>query len=422
MTKHGLLQPLRHRRFRLLLTGQAVSAVGDWLDLLGLVVLVLYVWNLGPGAMAAVVVVSALPWLLAAPVAGVLADRLPARAVLIGCDLGRAAVVLGYLLAPDLGVLLVLIAAKNTLSALFAPAEQAAVKRVVPEEDLLRAITVTTFVNQAAKIAGPVLGGVLVGAYGPQVVFVCDAATFAVSALVLTRLPGIRPAGGQRPERTSFLTELTAGFTHIRRSALLMAAIGAMTATTFLIFVYDVLSPLALKELGAAPGLLGVVMAGVGAGTVVGALLVGRVGDAVRPLTLMGLGQAGIGLAVSSLGLLLLAGARPWPALLVAVGALTGLSSAGFMIAFPYVLQTATPEELVGRVSATANAGPTVVQLAAPPLGALLAVHLGVGAVFTAAGTALALLGLGLMALRAPASPPALTEPGAVAHAGDPPE
>ncbi|TMR29007.1 MFS transporter, partial [Nonomuraea zeae] len=268
MTKRGLLQPLRHRRFRLLLAGQAVSAVGDWLDLLGLVVLVLYVWNLGPGAMASVVVVSALPWLLAAPVAGVLADRLPARAVLIGCDLGRAAVVLGYLLAPDLAVLLVLIAAKNTLSALFAPAEQAAVKRVVPEEDLLQAISATTFVSQAAKIAGPVLGGVLVGAYGPQVVFVCDAVTFVLSALVLTRLPAIRSAGGERPERTSFLTELTAGFVHIRRSSLLMAAIGAMTATTFLIFVYDVLSPLALKELGAAPGLLGVVMAGVGAGTV----------------------------------------------------------------------------------------------------------------------------------------------------------
>ncbi|SEF95884.1 Predicted arabinose efflux permease, MFS family [Nonomuraea solani] len=402
MARLGMLQPLKHRRFRLLLTGQAVSAVGNWLDLLGLVVLVVYGWNLGPGAMASVVVVSALPWLVVAPVAGVLADRLPTRAVLVGCDLARAAVVLGYLLAPDLPVLLVLIAAKSTLSALFAPAEQAAVKRVVPEEDLLQAIAATTFVNQSAKIAGPVLGGVLVGAYGPQVVFVCDAVTFVVSALFLARLPLARPAGGGRPERTSFLTELTAGLVHIRRNGLLMAAIGAMTATTFLIFVYDVLSPLALKELGAAPGLLGVVMAGVGAGTVVGALLVGWAGDAVRPLTLMGLGQAGIGVAVAALGLLLLTGVRPWPVLLVGVGALTGLSSAGFMIAFPYVLQTATPEELIGRVSATANAGPTAVQLVAPPLGALLAAYLGVGPVFTAAGIALALLGLGLMAVRAP--------------------
>ena len=71
MTRPALLAPLRHRPFRLLFVGQVISNLGDWLNLLALVSLLLYRWSLGAGAWGAVLTALTLPFALIGPVAGV---------------------------------------------------------------------------------------------------------------------------------------------------------------------------------------------------------------------------------------------------------------------------------------------------------------------------------------------------------------
>src|SRR6185503_10480397 len=99
--------------FRLLFSAQVVSNLGDWLDFLALAVLIAYVWHKGPGSLAALAIVIAVPWIVVAPFSGVLADRWPKRATMIGADLARAAIVIGFVFAPNVPVLLALVCLKT---------------------------------------------------------------------------------------------------------------------------------------------------------------------------------------------------------------------------------------------------------------------------------------------------------------------
>jgi len=94
--KPALLTPLCHRTFRLLFAGQFVSDLGDWLDFLALIALIVSRWNLGPSALAALAVAVALPFAVIAPLSGVWADRLPRKTLLKMMRMGeRIAKVIG---------------------------------------------------------------------------------------------------------------------------------------------------------------------------------------------------------------------------------------------------------------------------------------------------------------------------------------
>lgn len=199
-----VLAPLRHRPFRMLFLGQVVSDLGDWLDFLALQALAAYTWNLGADALAALAVAMMLPWAVFGPVAGVWADRLPRRAVMVTCDLLRAALVIGLVWAPHIYALLGLVVWRGAVSAFFAPARQGAIRALVPEDMLIAANSLSRLSLQTTKILAPLAGGVIVAAAGPRVAFIVDAASFLVGyvlsrpilSLAIGGLPLIPDAGG----------------------------------------------------------------------------------------------------------------------------------------------------------------------------------------------------------------------------------
>ncbi|MGR3933951.1 MFS transporter [Streptomyces sp. BRA346] len=400
MERLSLTAALRHPRFRLLYGGQAISSVGDWLDYLALVVLLTYTWGHGAGALAALSVAVAVPMVALAPVAGALADRMSDRIrVLVGCDLIRAALALGYLAAPNLPVLLVLVVCKVSFGALFNPVHQSTLRSVVPEKDLLSAMSLTVFTHQAAKVAGPALSGLIIAGCGVRAAFVVDAATFVASAALLSavRLPRRpdpkteAPAGEGEP--TGLRADIAEGMRFIARTPALIALIGSVAATLFLVLTFDTLSPLAMRELGVGETSLGYVVAAVGLGAALGTLAIsGRVMEA-GPFVVLGVAQIVVGAAVSGIGTGLGLDAHGMVWLWMPIAGVLGFAAAGIMVVFPYVLHRETPPELTGRVTAIANAFPVLLQLAAPPLGAALASWSGVGFVFLTAGPALAALG-----------------------------
>lgn len=435
MARIEIAVPLRHRKFRALFAGQAISAIGDWLDYLAVIVLVTYTWQHGAGALAALSVTIALPWVALAPVAGVLADRITdKKRVLVGCDLARAGLVLGYLVAPELWVLLILVFFKSAFGTLFVPAQQTTIRFTVPREDMLSAMSLTVFTNQAAKVAGPALGGLLVAAWGADAAFLVDAGTFLLSAVLLSTLRLAAPApgpadSGRAPAPTGsgtsrpggFRADLTDGFGFIVRTPALVMVILSMSATVFLVFTFDTLSPLAMRQLGVSETQLGLVVAAVGLGAVSGTLVVSQWGRKVNPFVLMGAAQLVAGLLVTNIGASLGMEIRGVAAIWAVVGFGLGFGSAGIMIVFPYVLQRETPDELIGRVTSTASSFPVVLQLAAPPLGAWLASRYGIDFTFNTAGPALVVLGIVVLlygrrtARRAPGASPKSAAPAAPA-------
>lgn len=403
MAAPKMFEALRVPRFRRIFVGQTVSMLGDWLDYVAVLSVVAYTWHKGAGGLAAVAVCGALPWVVVSPLSGVLADRLPARTVMVGCDLARAAIVLCYLAAGNIYELLGLLILKTSFSTLFNPTQSSAVRRVVPEESLLSANTLTTFASQATKIIGPGLSGVLLATVGAHGAFVADSASFLLSAVVLSGLkvaPAEAAPAAEDGAKPRMRTEMAAGLRFIVGHRVLTTAVLGMAATVFLVFTFDTLTPLALEGIGYGPGMLGEWLACVGIGAVIGTVLIGQWGGGLAPLRLMGVSQAVVGLGVAAIGLTVQHAHHPPVAAVLPVPLAVGFAASGLLIAYPVILQTSTPARLMGRVMAFAGILPTVLQLAAPAVGAALANAFDVGAVFTASGLCIVVVGVAVVAQR----------------------
>ncbi len=394
--KIALIAPLAHRPFRALFAGKVISNLGDWLDILALLTLILYRWNLGSLAWGAYLTAMALPYAIVGPVAGVWVDRLPRRTVMMVCDLARAVIVLGLVWAPNLAAVLVLVTLKSTFSTFFTPAEQATIRSTVPHGDLIAANSLNKLSDNGARLIGPGLGGLILAVGGLRGAFVADSVSFLLSALILTRLPRIAPAPTIAHEKRQFWPEFRAGVVHIKQRRALVMAVSSMIAATFLIRATDTVGVVVLKDLGVTAGELGLSFTFLGVGYVAGAIVVGQWGHKVSPLLVMGLTVLELGSLMAMLGL---AVARQMSGGSVAFFAafpsrlLLGVGFAAGGVAYGAIVQRETPSDLMGRVSATTEMLTTIVPLVAPFVISLLAAWLGVGRAFAIAGGGLMIVG-----------------------------
>ena len=412
MERIALLSPLKNRPYRLLFSGQVISNLGDWLDYLAIVVIIVYQWHLGAPALAAFTTVTFLPLIVIGPFAGVWVDRWSHRSTMIVCDLVRAVLVLGLLWAPNIYTVLLIVAVKITMSTFFNPAQQALIRLTVPEEELLSANALSQLSLQATKILGPALGGLIVVIGGSHTAFVGDAFSFLASAAILSRLPVLATAipANQEQEKQHFWREFRAGLTYILQQRLLVVSISSVAAALFIVFTFDSLGPLAIQALGLSSSVLGLAIGSVGLGTVIGAIALGEKGQSIPPLKIMATGNIVAGIMVALVGGAAVFHVRPMGAIEIVVAIIIwfimGVAAAAMVVPYEFILQKETPPDFMGRVVATASGFQTAVQLLAPLIGAIIALTFGVGVVFAIAGIVLALLGAFLLFIRIKARVP----------------
>ena len=375
--------------FRVLWWSRVVSFAGDGI---GKTALVLYAATHGAAAVSLVLLAVAAPRFLG-PLAGALADRLDQRRLMAACETGQAAVFAALaLFLPPLPVLLALVLVSGGLATAFVPAGRSAVPALVPEHKLGRANALlgTAFNIQVA--VGPTIGGLAVELGGARVAFAVNAVTFVVSALILTRLPALRPVG----DHSGLWTETVAGLRFVAtapgpRALVLSLFVGvsfiAMDNVALVFLVSDVLHGSA-AEFGFTQAAFGVGM-----------------------LAASGLLTLGVRSAVALLvgGLVLSAAGTVATALvptLLAVAAVQFVAGAGNgveNVASDTLVQRLTPRHLLGRafgaVATAGQLGSAVAYAAAAPLVSAL----GPRAVFLIAGVGcvLALL-IAVPALRTP--------------------
>jgi MFS family permease len=184
---------LRHNRdFRLLYSGTLISLGGDWFLTVALLDLVLQLT--GSATLASLMLLcQSLPIFIATPFAGHLIDRVDRRRVMIVCDLVRTGACLLPLLArsPELlpfaylGVIVISVG-----SAYFEPASQAALPNIVAAEELGAANVLMGSTWGTMLAVGAGLGGLVTMTFGRQVSFIVDAASFLLSAGLLTMMRG----------------------------------------------------------------------------------------------------------------------------------------------------------------------------------------------------------------------------------------
>jgi MFS family permease len=269
----GLAGPLAHQPFRLMWLAASSSAAGSAFVPVAVAFAVLGIGG-NATSLGLVLLVSSVAGLASYQVAGVWADRLSRRNLMLAADLVRMAVevavavllVTGHARIWELAVAAVLI---QIASAFDGPASTGLVAELLKPDQLQQANSLLSISTSAASVVGPALSGILVSTVGPGWAFAVDAASFAASAAFLVRMPLL---GRVRRVRQRFLAELAAGWREVTSrtwawSTLIGNAVSNMTFAVFL-----VLGPvLALKDLGGAKG-WGLISSGLTVGTLLGGL------------------------------------------------------------------------------------------------------------------------------------------------------
>jgi MFS family permease len=181
----------RNRAFARLFGAQLVSFAGDWFATVALLGLALEMT--GSASVAALLlVVQTGAFAVASPIAGVLADRYDRRRLMVAADLVRVPVALAFLLARDPGTLWIAFAAAAGLSigaAVFEPTSSASLPNLVDDDELPDANVLIGATWGTMLAVGAALGGLVAAAFGRDVAFAVNAASFAGSAALIV---GIR--------------------------------------------------------------------------------------------------------------------------------------------------------------------------------------------------------------------------------------
>jgi MFS family permease len=385
-----IIVPLRHRDFRLLVTGQTLTLLGSFVSNIAYPFQILQLGGsaLELGALVSAYTASQLAFLL---IGGAVADRVPRRTLIVATELGSGVIVaivaiLGFAGALQIWHLYLTYALFGAANAFSVPALGAIVPELVPEEILVAGNAVQGLSRQGARVGGPVVGGLIVATVGPPAAFAFDAITYFLSAgaVALTRA---RPLVAEA--RESIFNEIREGFAFVFSVEWLWVTIfgWSILAAAFVGAITVGLPLLVTKVLGGGAATYGLISAAIGVGEAVGATAIAQFHIRRSGLAMYLFGALG-GVALLVYGLV-----PTVPGALVA-GAINGVSFACFGVLWVTALQVHVPRRLLGRVTSVDWFGGTLLAPIAPIGAALLAVSQGPASVFVVAGVLMVVLTL----------------------------
>ena len=350
----SLFSPLRHRVFRLLWLGTGVSLLGDGIYLVALAWQA-YTLSPRPQALAVLGICATVPQLLALLGGGILSDRAERRRILLGADAVRAvavAVVAALVLVGEARMwhLAAVSIVYGVGAGVAAPAFDAIVPDLVPDEDLEQANALEQFLRPAMlRLIGPALGGLLIAALGVGWGLALDALSFLISAgcIALMRGPAKAPAHLPVSDSQSLFADARAGARYVSSHVWLWGTF-ASAAVAYLMFIgpTEVLLPYIVREtLGGTAADFGIILAAGGVGAVAAAVIVGAVGLPRRQLSFMYVSWSVATLAVAGYGL----AQAGWQLMVISM-VINGLEAAG-TVAWATTKQRLIPGEFLGRVS-----------------------------------------------------------------------
>jgi predicted MFS family arabinose efflux permease len=359
------LEALRERDFRILFLGRTASQLGDSFAPIALAFAVLDDLDGSATDLGLVLAAVWVPQIVFTLLGGIWADRLPRNLVMVGTDLamfGTQAAVAALLLTgtAELWQVAALQAVRGTATAFFFPAAVGLVPQVVSAPRLQQANALLRLSNSSTRILGAATGGLVVAFAGAGWALAFDALTFLASAGLLAQ---IRLPRAVRAEAPNLLRELREGWDEFRSREWLWAIVAAAAIGNVCSSAgFVVLGPVvAERELGGAAA-WGIIVAGMGAGFIVGGLLTLR----LRPRRPLLVAQLGI-----------LAAVLPWVALalpapvpvIVLAAFVAGIGIDIFGVLWDTALQQQIPHDRLSRVSAWDQLGSFV----AIPIGLTIA-------------------------------------------------
>lgn len=337
--------------------GQGVSQFGSEISLLAIPTLAILVYDATPFEASVVGALGVIPFTLFSLPVGPLADRLPRKAVLVACDVGRAAAIgmlaITYLAgAHEMWIVYGTAFLVGTCTVFFDITHMSYVPFVVAERDLLSANAKLSGTASIAQTAGPSVGGLLIQALAPARTLVLGAVSYLASALAIALVRAEEPKRERPRLRLKLLfTEIVEGLVYVRRTPVLariaitnaVVDFGqAIIQAVYLVFLYN--------SLHLPPAQVGFVLAVTGVSFTIGAVLLPKVtavlgfGRTMAFSILLGMGiELLTPLAMLGFAFVVLAG----------INAVAGATNAFYDVNQLTYRQKITPDELQGRVHAT---------------------------------------------------------------------
>ncbi len=392
---------LANPNYRRWVTGQSVSLVGTWMQSIAQSWLVLQLTG-SATALGLVIALQTLPTLLLGPYAGVVADRLDKRKLMIGLQsgMGVLALTLGVLTITSavalwhVYALALLLGVNNCFEN---PARQAFVLEMVGPTDLRNAVSLNSVLVNVARAVGPAIAGIVIAAGGLGVCFLLNAVSFVAVVVSLSRLD----VGELRPSTPTPRApgQLREGLAYVRHNPALAVPLLMMALVGCLAYEFQVVLPVVASEtFHGDASTYGFLTAAMGMGAVAGGLFV-----AARGRT----GLWALVVASSSFGVAML-GTALAPTLVVALAgmAVVGATSVAFLSIGNSTLQLVSAPHMRGRVMAlwaVAFLGSTPI---GGPIAGVVSQHLG-GRAGLAMGAIACLVAaaLGALAARRTATP-----------------
>lgn len=327
----------------------------------------------------------ALPFLVSSPIAGVAADRMDRRKILINTQfvLLVTALGMGTLVASGLLQVWHLFLFTLITGAAWAfnePVRQTLVPNLVPKEDLINAVALHSAGFNLTKVIGPALGGLLIALFGAAGNFFVQGLAYA-GVLVTLYVMHVPPTPVQA-RQSSVVANLKEGFAYVWSTPIVLALMVADLVPRIFAVPYQALMPVFQKDvLGVGPEGLGMLMAAPGVGAVLSTLLLASIAHSFRRKGLLVLG----GLISLGVFLILFSRTTSFPLALVILVAVGGCQIM-FMATVNAMVQMTVPDALRGRVMSL-----YMLDRGLMPAGSLMA---GVTAHFIGAPATVSLMGL----------------------------
>jgi MFS family permease len=373
--------------FRHFWYGSIVSNVGSWMQMVAQGWLILQLTD-SAFYLGLVGLVRAVPALTITLIGGVLADRLDRRRLLLFTQTtaGLLALILGVLdLTGIVTVWQILLLAflSAVVMAVDNPTRQAFVPDLVGKENIASAVGLNSAAWNAAAVIGPSLAGVLVATISTAGAFFLNGLSYVAVVYAVWR---IAPRPPQPRSRQSILQNLSDGLSFIAKDRRIWGLVVVLAVPTFLAGPYSQFMPIFAQDvLHRGAGGYGLLMGVTGVGSLVGALLVGKVGRSKHN------GLVLLILTVSFAAVLVLFAMSRWFIPSLAFLLVIGATQTLFMAIGNTLLQLNVPEQMRGRVMSVYS----LIPMGVMPLGSMILGSIGatIGTPITvAAGAAIVLV------------------------------
>ncbi|WP_257131820.1 MFS transporter [Bacillus sp. AFS017336] len=371
---------MNNKGFLTLMTAQAISSTGDWLSIVAIVTLVGIKWNATPIEVSFIILCLAVPMALLGPVAGTIADRFGRKYLMVISDLVRAGLFVILALANTLWMVYICLFTIGLFSAIFNPAKNGKLKELVPNEEIKSAMSITTMIDSATKIFGPIVSGILVSAAGTTPVFYINSVSFIISAILIFFLPKAVEQIKEEKEKgkSTFKAEFMEGVTFIKSNTQILVGMLFLGFSLLILQLSDSQIIVLIRELkNTSPGLFGYLVTGSGVGMFFSSLILVKKTN-YRAYPLMLIGVCGIGLGFGMMAVFThynVDYSIVWAPLL---GLFAGFAACLVFVPFQASVQVETPVALTGRVFGVIGSVTTTATIIGPLLGGWLSTVLGV--------------------------------------------